>query len=118
MFLLGEAVPLEEGQELLLLLILLFPEELKHLVVEDFHHSILAVSQSLCLFHEPLSYFALQWLYLQLEVLAYFFWVVAVDDFLRSDDVFPASAENQEQELYVEAIFSVQQLFLLYWDNN
>ena len=86
--------------------------------MEDFHHSILAVLQPLCLLHEPLSHFALQWLHLQLEVFAYFFWVVAVYNFLGSDDVFPASAENQEQELYVEAIFSVEQLFLLDWDDN
>lgn len=42
-----------------------------------------------------------------LEVLAYFFWVVAIDDVLGSDDVFPASAKNKEEELYVEAIFPV-----------
>lgn len=45
---------------------------------------------------------------MQMKMFAYLFWVIAIDDFLGSDDVFPASAENQEQELDVEAIFSVQ----------
>lgn len=75
--------------------------------MDHFHHAVLTNLQSLCLLHKPLSHLALQWFYLRLEMFAYFFRVVAIDDFLGSDDVLPASAENQEQEFDVEAIFSV-----------